>query len=202
MKLYYLPGACPLATQIVLEWTSTAYELQAVTRSEIKEPAYLALNPMGSVPVLVDGDFTLTQSAATLEYVAELNPQAGLVGDTPRQRAETRRWLGFCNSDLHRTFSLVFGPGAFISSEAGQKELAEKAAARVVFLFGIVDKHLAGRTWLGEKRSIADPYLYTITRWAKAKKLDIDGLANLQAFHARMQADPGVQASLKKQGLE
>ena len=55
MKLYYLPGACPLATQIVLEWTATPYELQAVSRSEIKEPAYLALNPLGSVPVLVDG---------------------------------------------------------------------------------------------------------------------------------------------------
>lgn len=202
MKLYYLPGACPLATQIVLEWTGTPYELQAVSRSEIKEPAYLALNPLGSVPVLVDGDFVLTQSAATLEYVAELNPKADLVGQTPRQRAETRRWLGFCNSDLHRTFSLVFGPGAYVSSEAGQKELAEKAAARVVFLFGVADKHLAGRNWLGDQRSVADPYLYTITRWAKAKQLDIGGMANLQAHYERMHADAGVQAALKKQGLE
>lgn len=202
MKLYYLPNACPLATQIVLEWTGTPYELQVVTRTEIKEPAYLALNPLGSVPVLVDGDFVLTQSAATLEYVAELNPKAGLVGETPHQRAETRRWLGFCNSDLHRTFSLVFGPGAFVSSEAGQKELAEKAAARVVFLFSVADKHLAGRKWLGDQRSIADPYLYTIIRWGKAKQLDIGGLANLQAFHDRMHADAGVQAALKKQGLE
>ncbi|MBV6303471.1 glutathione S-transferase N-terminal domain-containing protein [Candidimonas humi] len=202
MKLYYLPGACPLATQIVLEWTATPYELQAVSRSEIKEPAYLALNPLGSVPVLVDGDFVLTQSAATLEYVADLHPKAGLVGDTPRQRAETHRWLGFCNSDLHRTFSLVFGPAAYADSDAGQKELAEKASARVVFLFSVVDKQLAGRDWLTGLRSIADPYLYTITRWAKAKKLDIGGLANLQAHYDRLHADAGVQAALKKQGLE
>ncbi|GAB2907156.1 glutathione S-transferase family protein [Paralcaligenes ginsengisoli] len=201
MKLYYLPGACPLATQIVLEWIGKPYESQAVTRTEIKEPPFLALNPVGSVPVLIDGDLTLTQSAAILEYLAEKNPEAKLLGDTPRERAEMRRWLSFCNSDLHRTFSLVFGPAAFTDNADFQAELASKAAARVVFLLGIVDKHLAGKKWLSGSRSVADPYLYTIIRWAKAKGLDISGLSNLLAFHDRMSADPGVQAALKAQGL-
>ncbi len=201
MKLYYLPGACPLATQIVLEWIGKPYESQAVTRTEIKEPAFLALNPIGSVPVLVDGDMTLTQSAAILEYLAELNPGLNLLGNTPKQRAEARRWLGFCNSDLHRTFSLVFGPAAFVSNADSQKELALKASERVVALLRVADKHLAGKQWLSGSRSIADPYLYTILRWAKAKNLDIAGMANLQAFFKHMEADAGVKSALKAQGL-
>ncbi|TAL90426.1 MAG: glutathione S-transferase family protein [Candidimonas sp.] len=201
MKLYYLPGACPLATQIVLEWIGKPYESQAVTRTEIKEPAFLAMNPIGSVPVLVDGDTTLTQSAAILEYLAEINPGLNLIGNTPKQRAEARRWLGFCNSDLHRTFSLVFGPAAFTSNADFQKELALKASERVVALLRVADKQLAGKQWLSGSRSIADPYLYTILRWAKAKNLDISEMVNLQAFVQHMEADAGVKAALKAQGL-
>ncbi len=159
------------------------------------------MNPIGSVPVLVDGDTTLTQSAAILEYLAEINPGLNLIGNTPKQRAEARRWLGFCNSDLHRTFSLVFGPAAFTSNADFQKELALKASERVVALLRVADKQLAGKQWLSGSRSIADPYLYTILRWAKAKNLDISEMVNLQAFVQHMEADAGVKAALKAQGL-
>src|SRR3546814_16520600 len=103
MKLYYLPGACPLAAHIILEWIGKPYELQLVTRAEIKEHAYLSLNPAGSVPVLRGGDFTLTQSAAIVEYLAELAPAAGLSGANVTQRCETRRGLGLYQFELHRT---------------------------------------------------------------------------------------------------
>jgi glutathione S-transferase len=201
MKLYYLPGACPLATQIVLEWMNLPYDLQAVTREEIKQPAFLALNPVGSVPVFQDGDLTLTQTVAIVEYLAELHPQAGLHGGTPAQRAEVRRWLSFCNSDLHRTFSLVFGPQNFADTEEAQQTIARKAAERVKFFFGIANDQLAGKDWLAGSRSIADPYLYTINRWAKAKSVDLSHLKNLDAFFQRMDNDPGVQNALKRQQL-
>jgi len=202
MKLYYLPGACPLATQIVLEWIGKPYELVQVSRTEIKEPAYLAMNPAGAVPVLQDGDFTLTQGVAILEYVAELNPQAGLVGDTARERAETRRWLGMCNSDLHKTFGLLFSPGAYVSNEASQAELCANAAKKLLSFFDIVDKQLRGKTWVTGKRSIADPYLYTLLRWAHGKNVDVSNMASLDAFFRHMNDDSGVQAALKAQGLD
>ncbi|MEB2399054.1 glutathione S-transferase family protein [Parapusillimonas granuli] len=201
MKLYYLPGACPLATHIALNWANAPYELQAVSREEIKQPAYLALNPMGAVPVLVDGDLTLTQSAAILEYVAETHPEAGLMPDTPRERAEVRRWLGLINADIHRTFGNLFGAAQFMSTPEGQRELAEKSGAKLLGIFAIVDRQLEGKEWVAGARSIADPYLYTVMRWAKAKELDLSRYKNLQAFYARMEADPGVRKALKEQGL-
>lgn len=201
MRLYYLPGACPLASHIAFEWAGQPYELQLVSREEIKQPAYLALNPLGAVPTLVDGDFTLTQSAAILEYIAELNPQAKLLPDTPRERAEVRRWLGLFNADLHRTFGNIFGVQGLASTPEAQEELITKSAAKVQQLFAVADKQLEGKEWIAGTRSVADPYLYVLMRWANAKGVDLSGMKNLQAFYARMEADAGVQAALKAQGL-
>lgn len=201
MKLYYLPGACPLAAHIVLEWTGAPYELQQVSRTEIKEPAYLKMNPLGAVPVLQNDDITLTQNAAILEYLSELHPEADLVGKTREERAETRRWLGFCNSDLHRTFSLVFSAAAYVSDPKAQEDLVRNVMNRLHTLFGILNDQLKGKTWLTGKRSVADPYLYTVMRWAKGKQVDLAGMANLEAFFQHMSADAGVQTALKAEGL-
>lgn len=201
MKLYYMPGACPLATHITLEWIGQPYETQAVPRDELKQPAFLALNPVGSVPVLTDGELVLTQSLAILEYLCEKFPQAGLMPDDLVGRAETRRWLAFVNADLHKAFSLVFGKAAYTSEAACQDMLAAGGTARALQLFGILDKQLEGREWVTGTRSVVDPYLYTIIGWAHKLKIDLSALRNLTAFHERMSADAGVQAALKAQGL-
>lgn len=201
MKLYYLPGACPLATHIVLEWIGQPYEIEEVPRDQLKQPAFLAKNPLGSVPVLEDGDLTLTQSGAILEYLAERYPEAALMPDTPTRRAEVRRWLGICNADIHRTFGNIFAAPAFISSSEGQQELIARTGEKLKTYFAVIDRHLEGRQWLAGTRSIADPYLYVVMRWARAKQVDLGQFQNLQAFYQRMEADPAVQAALKAQGL-
>lgn len=202
MKLYYMPGACPLATHIVLEWIGQPYETQAVSRKELKQPEFLALNPVGSVPVLVDGDLVLTQSAAILEYLAEKHPEAALMPDSIPQRAETRRWLGFVNADLHKAFGLAFGKAGFSSDSTVQDAIAAGGIAKALELFGILDKHLEGRQWVTGTRSIVDPYLYTIIRWADVLKVDLSSLANIVAFRDRMNADAGVKAALQAEGLQ
>ncbi|MFC4298580.1 glutathione S-transferase family protein [Castellaniella hirudinis] len=202
MKLYYFPGACPLASHIVLEWIGKPYETVLLTREQTKEADYLALNPTGAVPTLVDGDFVLTQSAAILNYLAELNPQAGLLGDTARERAETHRWLGLCNSDLHKTFSLVFGPTYYTNGDAALgKIVADKAIEKLASLFAIINDRLRDHDWLSGKRSVADAYLFVLLLWADAKQVPLAGLDALRAFQARMRTDAGVQAAMKAQNL-
>ena len=202
MKLYYMPGACPLATHIVLEWIGQPYQTQVVPRNELKEPAFLALNPVGSVPVLVDGELILTQSAAILEYLAEKHPEAGLLPDDIIERAEMRRWLGFVNADLHKAFGLVFVKSGYSNDEACQEQLAAAGKAKAAQLFGIIDKQLEGKQWLTGKRSVVDPYLFTIIRWAHAQKVEMSGLKNVQSFFEHMNADAGVKAAIAAQGLQ
>ena len=78
MKLYGLVGACSFVPHVALEWVkereNADYQFEAVTRELIKSPDFLALNPRGAVPVLVDGDLVLSQNQAILHYLDELYP--------------------------------------------------------------------------------------------------------------------------------
>lgn len=202
MKLYYMPGACSLAAHIALEWIGKPFDAQLVTRDELKKAEFLKINPMGAVPALQDEGLTITQNAAILEYIAEQAPELQLLGDgSAGSRAEVRRWLGFINSDVHRTFSLIFGAQRYLQDESAQEALRTSAAAMLRTMFTVLDKQLADKPFLaGAKPSIADPYLYVVMRWAKIKHIDLSGLHHLAAFFGRMEADKGVQAALKAEG--
>ena len=196
MKLYYLPGACSLADHIVLEWIGAPYEPVKLERAALKSPEFLALNPNGAVPVLVDGDFKLTQNAAILGYLAERYPQARLLGDgTPRGRAEVMEWLAVLNSDLHPAFKPLFGASRFHPDPAQAGAVATAARTRVRTYLQVLDARLQGRDWLVDQRSIADPYLFVMLRWAARLEIDTSGLDNLPRFFARMSADAGVRAA-------
>ena len=80
MQLYYMPGASSLADHIVLEWVGAPYDAVKMSPESLKSPAYLALNPRSTVPLLRHGDFLLTENVAILHYLAELHPEAALMG--------------------------------------------------------------------------------------------------------------------------
>lgn len=203
MKLYYSPGTCALADHVVLEWIGKPYELQRVSKEERKQPPFLKLNPAGAVPVLdVDG-WLLTQNSAILNYLADTFPEARLGGDgTPKGRAEVNRWLAFVNSDMHPEFKAFFGSTAYLEDAATIEKTQRHAREVLRSQFERVDGQLAGREWLVGSRSIADPYLFVVLRWAKAQGVDLGGLTHLAKFEARMRADPGVQKALKEQGID
>lgn len=201
MKLYTSPGACSLADHIALQWTGSPFEAQIVSRAERKEPWYLALNPAGAVPVLQEGDWVLTQNAAILNYLADKFPAVKLGGDgSPEGRAEVNRWLSFLNADVHPAFHPMFGSTAALGEEAAAKS-KELAKEKLRGYFERADAQLAGKDWITGSRSIADPYLFVVTQWAKKTGVDLSGLDNLARFDAHMAADAGVQAALKAEGL-
>ncbi|HET6545254.1 MAG TPA: glutathione binding-like protein [Rhodanobacteraceae bacterium] len=204
MKLYYMPGACSLADHIVLEWIGKPYRAQKMSREAIKSPEYLALNPAGAVPVLEEDDgWILTQNIAILTYLADSNPKAKLMGDgSPRGRAEVMRWLGFLNSDVHKAFLPIFAPQAFLADASRHEELKENARRTVGTLLGRLDGQLDGHDWLvGSQRSLADPYLLVMLRWADKVAGGLDGFASLKRFHGLIQEDKGVRKVLEEEGL-
>lgn len=204
MKLYYMPGACSLATHIVLEWIGAPYEAVRVPRDKLKDPEFLAINPAGAVPALVeDNGWVLTQNAAILHYLADLHPGAGLTGDgTLRGRAEVNRWLSLLNADLHKAFVPIFAPGKFIADESQHDAVKASARGNVRILLERINDHLANNEWLADnRRSIADPYLFVTTRWARGVGVDLTGLDNLAAFMNRMEGDASVRKALADEGL-
>ena len=77
----------------------------------------------------------------------------------------------------------------------------QSARSKLRGLFERVDRQLTGRDWIAGSRSIADPYLFVVTRWALAMDVDLSGLDNLHRFFNHMLADPGVQRALQQEGL-
>lgn len=203
MKLYYLPGACSLADHIVLEWIGQPYETHQVERTELRSEAHLKRHPVGQVPVLVEDDgWQLTENVAILNYLADRFPAAGLGGDgSARGRAEVNRWLGYLNSEVHQTFKPLFAPQRFITDERQHAELQDTARAKLRQHFTLFDRQLADRDWLTGTRSLADPYLFVVARWAKAKQVNLQGLEQLARFSERLHADAGVQAAMRAEGL-
>ncbi|MDO5686372.1 MAG: glutathione S-transferase N-terminal domain-containing protein [Neisseria sp.] len=202
MKLYSMAGSCSLTDHIALEWIGKPYEFRLMAREDLKTPEFLALNPLGSVPCLTDGDFALTQNVAILEYLDDVYPEANLLGSQDiRDKAEARRWLSFCNADLHKMFGPLFVPGRFIADEAVHPALRAQAAENVKQLLSVADHALNGKEYLSGKKSVADAYLFVILRWYLGMEFDLNIFKNLPAFVERMQADKGVQAAMRKEGL-
>lgn len=198
MKLYYTPGACSLADHIVLEWIGKPYQAQRVSREQRKSPEFLKLNPAGAVPVLEHGGWVLTQNAAILNFLADSFPESGLGGDgTPKSRAEVNEWLSFVNSDVHPAFKPLFGSTAYLDDAAAIETSKADARMKLRGLFERLDGQLAGKDWLTGRRSIADPYLFVVARWAKAQGVELSGLVHLERFVRNMEQDAGVRRALE-----
>ena len=137
------------------------YELVLLERDEAQnDPAYRALNPLGVVPTLVDGDLVLTESAAILLYLGDRYPEARLA---PEERAEYYRWLVFMTNTLQTTMLRFFYPERYGGGEV--EAVAEAEAQRH---FDLIESHLEGREWLvGDHRSGADLFLFMLTRWGR-----------------------------------
>jgi glutathione S-transferase len=103
LRLYWRPGTSALAPHAALAEIGVPYELIRIERDTAQtDPAYLALNPLGVVPTLIDGDLVITESAAILLYLADRYPEAELIPTKliPAERAQFYRWLIFMTNTL------------------------------------------------------------------------------------------------------
>ena len=154
------------------------------------------------MPVFENEGWVLTQNVAILNYLADTFPEAKLGGDgTPKGRAEVNRWLAFLNADVHPTFHPLFGATGYLA-EAAAEQIKDKARSRLRDLFVRADQQLQGREWIVDTRSIANPYLFVVLRWAKGMDVDLSGYNNLSKFVERMSADAGVKTVLAEEGLD
>lgn len=204
MKLYYLTGACSFVPHTALEWIGQPYEAEAVSLEQLKSAEYLALNPQGAVPLLIDGDFVLSQNTAILSYLADLYPNAQLYGSqTAQGKAKASRWLAFFNSDVHNAFMVLFRVPAYAQ---GNDELIAKirqtATQTILNYLAIADEYLVQYPFFGENISVADVYFYVMLGWAKKLGIDFSHLSNIPAFIERVEADKGVDTVRIREGLK
>ena len=121
------------------------------TRSE----DYRALNPMGEAPVMVDGDYVLTQSGAIQDYVSERSGKFG--GREPKERREILRWVLWDNHKLSSVAGMTRFLMNFMPPEKRPAEVIGFMQGRLKSAYQVLDRHLEGRDWIvGNGPSNAD----------------------------------------------
>jgi len=200
MKLFYKPGACSLAPHIILRETGKAFTLEAVdlmTKRLGDGSDYLAINPKGQVPALQLDDGTLiTEAVVIMQYLADSVPQKNLLAASGElSRYKTLEWLNYIATELHKGFTPLFRPDTPDEYKPTVRSLLEKKLS-------FVNGELASREFIaGDHFTIADAYLYNVLRWARAIKLEMGSLSNIDAFMARVAARESVIATLAAEGL-
>ena len=201
MKLHYAPGTAAMAPHATLAETGEPYELVLVERDEDGRPSdeYLALNPWGKIPTLEDGDLVLTESAAICLHLAERFPAARLVPPpATRERSEVYRWLLWLSNTVQTAQLRHFYPHRY-----GTEGVKEAADAELYEHHALIDGHLAGREWLaGDERTIADLFLFMLTRWGRFLEQPAWERPNIRAHWLRTLELAGVRRMIEEQGLE
>jgi glutathione S-transferase len=165
------------------------------TKGELQRPEFLALNPAGKLPVLVDGDLILTESIAIVLYLAEKYPDKGLLPSGLRARAEVYRWLFFSATELEQPIWRIARHTLLYPPE--KRLAAEVTIARQDFLdmAAVMEKHMDGRQFLvGDNVTVADfVAAYTLDMaTVQEKQMLLDNLPRLRGFMERMYERPNA----------
>jgi glutathione S-transferase len=200
MKLYYLKGACSLASYISLNEAGIKFEGIEVDHKTHKTPDGQELNVINSkgyVPVLqLDDGQRLTENVAVLSYIGDLNPAAKLAPPAGTiERYRLLELLAFINSEIHKNFSPLFYPSV---SEDTKKFARDNLSKRLDWL----EKALGSKPYLmGEQFTVADAYLYVVLSWAGHVGVDLGKWPTLKRHNDRVAARPHVAAALKAEGI-
>jgi glutathione S-transferase len=193
MKLYYAPGACSLASHIVLRELGRPFQLVAVSLSRKTTSGgvdFNTINPKGYVPALeLDDGTVLTEGPAILQYLADLEPAQGLApANGTIERYRLQEWLGFINSELHKSFGPLFDATA-------PEVMKERARALLGRRLGYLEGALKTPYLMGATFTVADAYLYTVLSWAGYVALDLGAWPTVKAYLERLAARPSVEAA-------
>jgi glutathione S-transferase len=200
MKLYYAPGACSMAVHIVLRELGYPFDLERVDLREGRTAAgadYSTANPKGYVPALVlDDGQVLTEAGVILQYLADPKPESGLVlpiEDLGHYRL--LEWLTFTSSEIHKTLGALFNPQLPAECRGVSLALFERRCDWLASALG------EGPFLMGERYTIADPYLFTVLSWTSVLSVDLGRWPALKAYLAQVAARPAVQETLRAEGL-
>lgn len=209
MKLFYYPSNASVAPHFVLEEIGKPFELEFVDRThdQHKSPDYLALNPNGLIPVLIDGDLVLYEAAAICLHLADTHPEQRLAPElgTP-ERAQCYKWLMWLTNTLQTTLLAYFYPERWVDvgNAAGAAQVKAHAEAKIAALLDQLDRQLetSGGPWLlGARYTVLDPYALMLCRWTRGFAEPARQRPILGGYLQRVLARPAIQRALQTEGL-
>lgn len=210
IQLHYFPGNASMTPHLLLRELGVPFELKHVDRATgaHKSAEYLKLNPNGLIPVLVDGDLVLYETAAIVLHLVDTHPATGLAPALgTAERAQFYKWLVWLSSTVQALMPHYFysermaAPG----NAAGAADVKAAAEAKLETLFDQIETQLAshGGPWfLGARFSALDPYAFMLCRWTRGMRRPARTLPHIGPYLQRMLARPTVQQLIEVEGLQ
>ena len=182
LTLYFGPGASSMAPHIALHEVGAPFEGKPMSfnRKDMRQPAFLAVNPEGKVPTLLIDGRVLTEVAGILFYLARRFPAAGLLPDGEIEaEAQVISWMSFIASSIH----------------PARRQGLEHARA----IYALADKRLGKNDWaVGGRYSIADIHLFRLYWRFRGSLNPAPGeFPNIEAHYTRMMARPAVKKTIE-----
>ncbi|MES2939535.1 MAG: glutathione S-transferase family protein [Pseudomonadota bacterium] len=192
LVLYEYPVTRSVRDRWILQELDVPFEAVVVDlhKGEHQQPAFLKLNPAARVPVLVDGDFVLAESAAIAVYLAEKFPDKGLVPADPRERARMLQWLFFTATELEQPLWRIAKHKGLYPRALRLPAEVELARADFAPMVAVTEAHMQERAYVaGDSVTVADFVLAYTLDWAKEAKM-LEDCPALDAYIERMYSRP------------
>jgi len=202
LTLYYAPGACSMASHVVLEESGEKYEARRVdlAKGEQRTEAYLKIHPLGRVPALMlDGGEPLTENTAILPY---LGKRFGLWPTDPLKEARALSIVGFFATSVHPAHGHIGRPERYTEDKSAFPGIQAMARKSYHEYLKQIDAMFAGREWLSDSYSVLDPYALVFYNWGVRRELPVAELKHYTAFKDRMLKRPAVQRVLADEGVK
>lgn len=198
IKLYGTPPTRALRAIWLLNELGLEYELLPVSilKGETRQPDFLALNPAAKVPVLVDGNLVITESAAIQLYLAEKHPQAGFIPESVEDRAQMYRWIFFLMTEIEQPLWRIVRHTFLYPEEKRLPQEIDLARQDCLEMVAVLERHMQGRAFMvADRLSVADFNAAYTLDWANEEKMleDAPSLkAYLKSMYARPKAPPTI----------
>lgn len=200
IKLYFAPGACSMASHLILEDSGLQFEAIQVQRDPESMAEYRKnVNPKGQVPALaIDGEI-ITEAPAILTAISQLVPEKHYTGKTPLETVRFYEWMNYLSGTIHgKAFGGLFRPSNSSDEASAEAGIKAKAQANVLAGFKNIEEKLAAlggpKYALGDSLTGVDAYLIVFIFWAKKFSFDLspfphytklfEGVSQLPAFKA------------------
>jgi glutathione S-transferase len=200
MKLYEFAPTRSIRARWALQELEIPFESVEIRlgRGDAQTPEYLALNPAGKVPTLVDGDFVLTESVAIVVYLAEKYPDKGFLPTDLKQRAQLNRWMLFAVTELEQPLWRI-ARHSFLYPEQ-QRLPADIEIAKGEFrnMAAVLERHMQGRQFVvGDRVSVGDFVTAYTLDWGNEVGL-LDACPTLLAYMNRMYERPRAPMRIRQ----
>lgn len=200
IKLYHFErSGNSREVRVVLHEKNLQFEevLVDVMKGDTKKPEFLKLNPLGKVPVLVDGDAVLYEASLINYYLDEKYPTPALMPKTPEARAEVRKWVYWGTYQMEKHMAPVLLEMLLKSEDKWDREMIDKNKKALEAAMAVLNERLDGREYLCGDYSIADATL--TPHLAALGRIKFNPDASLKNFHAwmqRLKSRPSFKASI------